>query len=129
MSDRPGKSAPDPTGATTPHELRAPEGARVMEIVWADGKTTPAAHRLLRAFCPCANCQGHQGPIEWTGATDSLPEGAFDLSEIEEVGQYAVRFTWGDGHSTGIYSFPYLRRLGDLDGVSNAELRELRFGR
>jgi len=129
MSETPADAPAPSTGATTPHELRAPEGARVMEILWGDGKTTSVGHRVLRAFCPCANCQGHQGPIEWTEATDALSEAAFEISGIEEVGQYAVRLAWGDGHGTGIYSFRYLRELGELDGLGESELRGRRFGR
>jgi DUF971 family protein len=37
-----------------------------------------------------------------------------DLREIEQVGNYALGLTWSDGHSTGIYSFRYLRSLGDM---------------
>ena len=119
----------DDTRRITPEELRAPRGARVMEVVWADGSTTPLHHRLLRGFCPCAHCQGHQGPIEWVEATSSLPEAALELSDIAEVGQYAVQLSWGDGHSTGIYSFSYLRTLGELHGRPEEELREQKLGR
>jgi len=114
---------------TTPEELRAPKGARVVEIVWADGVTTSIHHRVLRGFCPCAHCQGHQGPIEWVEATDALAEGALELADIAEVGQYALQLTWGDGHGTGIYSFGYLRELSALAGAVEDELRARRFGR
>jgi DUF971 family protein len=30
------------------------------------------------------------------------------------VGNYALALVWGDGHDSGIYSFRFLRRLGDL---------------
>ena len=33
------------------------------------------------------------------------------LAELEEVGNYAVRLEWGDGHGTGLYAFRYLRDL------------------
>ena len=89
-----------------PVEIRAPAGARTVEIDWADGTTVVYPHRVLRGFCPCAACQGHQGPV-------TFRDGAYDLelTAIEEVGSYAVRLTWGDGHSTGIYSFAFLRAL------------------
>jgi DUF971 family protein len=29
----------------------------------------------------------------------------------ELVGRYAVQIHWNDGHSTGIYSFDYLRQI------------------
>ncbi len=117
------------TRRATPEELRAPRGARVIEIVWADGATTPIHHRTLRGFCPCAHCQGHQGPIEWVAGTAELPEGALELVEIEEVGQYAVQLSWGDGHRTGIYSFSYLRELAEVDGLSESEKKSRKLGR
>jgi DUF971 family protein len=37
-----------------------------------------------------------------------------ELREIEQVGNYALGLTWADGHKTGIYSFRFLRALGDM---------------
>jgi DUF971 family protein len=34
-----------------------------------------------------------------------------ELVHVDGVGNYAVSFTWADGHSTGIYSFRLLREL------------------
>ena len=112
--------------AVTPVELRAPRDARVMEIDWADGQTTRYRHAVLRAFCPCAHCQGHQGPVRW-------PDGASEedqaLLGIEEVGSYAVRLVWADAHSTGIYTFRFLRALGVVSSRSNEELKGVAISR
>lgn len=43
----------------------------------------------------------------------SLSDLALDLLEITPVGHYALAFRWGDGHSTGIYSFEYLWSMGE----------------
>lgn len=86
-------------------EVRAPRGARTMEIVFEDGHVGVYPHEILRGYCPCAQCQGHSGPIEF------VPGGDLELSDLSEVGNYALRLTWGDGHSTGLYSFPFLRTL------------------
>lgn len=93
---------------TTPTTVRAPMGAEVFEIDWADGATGRLTNALLRAYCPCAGCQGHSGTIKY------IPHGDAMLLKIEEVGSYALQFTWGDGHASGIYTFRYLRRLGEL---------------
>ena len=38
------------------------------------------------------------------------------------VGNYALNPTWDDGHETGIYTFEYLRSLGDsLDGQNTTQ--------
>jgi len=89
----------------SPVEVRAPRGARVMEITWSDGHVGVLPHDVLRGFCPCAHCQGHQGPIRFVEGGD------LELAVLEEVGSYALRLEWGDGHGTGIYSFSYLRAL------------------
>ena len=47
--------------------------------------------------------------------------GNTELREIERVGNYALSFTWGDSHSSGIYSFRYLRALGELLAAQGAE--------
>jgi DUF971 family protein len=33
------------------------------------------------------------------------------MLNIEEVGAYAIRIDWSDGHNTGIYSFDHLRSI------------------
>jgi DUF971 family protein len=91
-----------------PTELKAPHGARVLEIAWADGQRQAYPHEVLRGYCPCATCQGHAGSIAFR------PGGNLELRDIEQVGNYAIGLTWGDGHSAGIYSFRFLRELGAL---------------
>ena len=39
--------------------------------------------------------------------------GDLRLVDVTEVGQYAVKLVWGDGHNTGLYSFAFLRALAD----------------
>ena len=88
-----------------PVEVRAPRGARVMEIDWADDHAGIYPHELLRGYCPCAHCQGHEGPIRFVEGGD------LELKDIQQVGNYALRLVWGDGHQTGIYSYRFLREL------------------
>lgn len=91
----------------TPIEVRAPRGARQMEIDWADGHTSLLPHSILRGFCPCAECQGHEGPIRFHAA----PDASLELVSVEPVGNYALQLGWADHHATGIYSFRFLRQL------------------
>ncbi|MDH5673975.1 MAG: DUF971 domain-containing protein [Myxococcales bacterium] len=86
-------------------EVHAPRGAEHMTAVFADEHRVELPHRVLRGFCPCAGCQGHDAGCRFVEGGD------LTLSEVIEVGNYALRLTWGDGHSTGIYSFRYLRAL------------------
>jgi DUF971 family protein len=98
-----------------PTNVRAPHGAHTFEVTWADGRRSVYPHEILRGFCPCATCQGHSGTIKFLGGKD------LDLREIEQVGNYALGLTWADGHNSGIYSFRYLRHLGDLIEEKGAE--------
>ncbi|MFN7700827.1 MAG: gamma-butyrobetaine hydroxylase-like domain-containing protein [Deltaproteobacteria bacterium] len=116
----------EPLASPEPIELRAPRGARVLEIAWSDGSLSTFPHSLLRGFCPCAYCQGHQGPIRW--AADA-PDESLAIDDIEEVGNYAIRLGWADGHSTGIYSFRFLRELHPLAALPLEEARSRSFGR
>lgn len=50
-------------------------------------------------------------------ATDpDLHPGEDELADITLVGMYGMGARWADGHSTGIYTFEHLRRLGE-DGA------------
>lgn len=98
-----------------PTEVKAPRNARSLEIVWADGHTGIYPHEILRGYCPCATCQGHSGTIRFIPGGELEPRfksgGDLDLRKISQIGNYALSFEWGDAHSTGIYTFRYLRSL------------------
>lgn len=82
-------------------------------IAWSDGGETYLKFETLRKACPCAACQGEP---DVTGRV-IVPkvihtEKSFKLIRHQVVGGYAIQFFWGDGHSTGLYSFDLLRQLG-----------------
>lgn len=97
-----------PATEPRPTKIRAPHGATIFELSWADGHVCKLPHAILRGYCPCAGCQGHAGNIAFQRG------GNMELRGIEQVGNYALQLTWGDGHASGIYSFRYLRRLCQL---------------
>ena len=92
----------------TPKEIKA-TGEQIT-IVWSDDRPVTYLARDLRLACRCAACVD-----EWSHDSlikpDTIPENLKPL-QIEVVGSYALHFTWSDGHSTGIYSYDYLRELG-----------------
>lgn len=112
-----------------PVEIRAPKGARLLEIDWADGTTTAYEHLVLRALCPCAHCQGHQGPIAWVADVEKADPRGLDLVSIDEVGSYALSLGFADGHSTGIYTFAYLAALAKAFELPLEEKRALTYER
>lgn len=98
-----------------PTAIRAPHGARRFSVTWADGHVTELPHELLRGYCPCAGCQGHSGAIAFQEGRD------LELRDVQRVGNYALGLTWADGHSSGIYTFAFLRNLGDLVEAEGTE--------
>lgn len=81
-------------------------------IAWNDGTETYLALEALRRGCPCAGCGGEPdvlGRIERPEVYYS--ESSFELRGWHVVGGYAVQPAWGDGHGTGLFTFPYLKKL------------------
>ena len=82
-------------------------------VRWDDGQETYIPLVQLRRRCPCAGCAGEKDILGNVYKAPDRPLGpeAFRLVRIEWVGGYALQPTWGDGHSTGIYTFEYLKRV------------------
>ena len=86
-----------------------------LAIAWADGQETFIDLERLRRACPCAACGGEPDVMgQVIRPTVSYEHaGSFDLAAWDIVGGYGWQPRWGDGHRTGIYTFPYLRKLGE----------------
>jgi DUF971 family protein len=82
------------------------ENGRVV-IVWDDGTKLQYPLDDLRNACPCAGCRGHS-----PGEVEPPKVSGVAILNISEVGSYAVRFDWSDGHSTGIYTWNQLLEIG-----------------
>ena len=94
-----------PPAYPEPIEVRHEKGARRLIVTWDDGHVSTFPLDYLRSWCPCAGCQGHALKARYLGLRDQ------EIVHLEAVGNYALSFTWADGHSTGIYSFRLLRGL------------------
>ena len=89
-----------------------------LAIKWDDGSESFLRLDSLRRCCPCAGCKGEvdiMGNL-YKNPDKPYPSNAFQLVQIVRVGGYALQPLWADGHSSGIYSFDYLRRLGVTAG-------------
>ena len=100
-----------PTRATIDRETQT------FTLVWADGHITIYPLDGLRRACPCASCLGH-------GHMHELPDPEiFKLPAlmrwenviVEPAGSIGLRFTWDDGHNTGIYTWHRLRAMCPCD--------------
>jgi DUF971 family protein len=91
-----------------PVELRVDRAAKTLTVSFDDGASFTLPAEFLRVESPSAEVQGH-GPGQKTIVAGRRHVGIMDL---EPVGNYAVRIMFDDLHSTGIYSWRYLYRLG-----------------
>src|SRR5437867_1234741 len=83
-----------------------------LAIQWSDGTESYLDLELLRRHCPCAACGGEPDVLgKVSRPAVNYSKDSFELVGFNPVGGYALELRWGDGHSTGIYSFQYLRRL------------------
>ena len=80
-----------------------------LKIAWNDEKECIYNLRELRFSCQCALCR-HEGTGEKLISLENIPSN-INLVKVEIVGNYALHFTWSDNHSTGIYSYEYLRLI------------------
>ncbi|MGZ3713095.1 MAG: DUF971 domain-containing protein, partial [Bdellovibrionota bacterium] len=91
-------------------------GANKLAIFWSDGQKYTYSAKDLRFHCPCAVCVD-----EFSGErkiTESAIPKDIALEKALPVGRYGVNLVWNDKHSTGIYTYRYLR---ELDSVKTAE--------
>jgi DUF971 family protein len=85
---------------------------REIAIAWNDGTETFLELELFRRACPCAACGGEPDVLGYV----VRPEGqytdeSFEMKRLHIVGGYAMQPTWGDGHSSGLYAFDYIRKI------------------
>lgn len=92
-----------------PTALRYARAERLLHIEFDDGAAFSLPAEYLRVESPSAEVQGHGG-----GTKQLVPGKAqVAVSRIEPVGHYAVRLVFDDGHDSGLYTWRYLRGLGE----------------
>jgi DUF971 family protein len=92
---------PKPTADPWPSELRVQESGRLLKVTFDDGVVGSVSSERLRDSSPSADKK-----------RVALPGGrTVAIVAIEQVGNYAVRIGFDDGHDTGIYTWRLLRTL------------------
>jgi DUF971 family protein len=97
MSD-PSPLAP---GEPWPEELRVQDNGAWLKVTFDDGVVGSVSAERLRQATPSADKSRRPLPAGQTLA----------IVEVEQVGNYAVRIGFNDGHDTGIYTWRLLRSL------------------
>ena len=91
-------------------DVRQDEG---LHIEWSNGDHVFYPTDLLRKMSPSADAKTTREELD-TNPLAILPKTSSEpltITDASLVGNYAVRLTFSDGHSTGIYSWDYLRSL------------------
>jgi DUF971 family protein len=83
-------------------------------VSFADGRSFELPFEYLRTHSPSAEVKGH-GPGQETLVLGKQNVG---IKAVEQVGQYAVRIVFDDGHDSGLFSWRYLRELGEQQAVN-----------
>jgi DUF971 family protein len=92
-----------------PTEIRLRKDRKALLVRFDDAKDYDLSAELLRVLSPSAEVQGHSPEQRQT-----VPGKAnIAVTAIDPVGKYAVRLTFSDGHNTGLFSWTYLRHLGE----------------
>lgn len=107
-------------------KIHVKTGAGV-DITWADGHSSHFEFAYLRDQCPCATCNDERGKKEVL-TTMNLPSSPLlpmykpkpRAQAATQVGNYAIQISFTDGHSTGIFSYDYLRTLCRCEDCGHA---------
>ena len=91
-----------------PTEIKFHSRSANLELIYDDFSHTLSAE-YLRVFSPSAEVKGHSADQ----AVLQHGKRNVTIRDIEPQGNYAIRLVFSDGHDTGIYSWQYLKELGD----------------
>ncbi len=92
-----------------PDEIRYVSEDKRLEVGFDNGSRFSYPAELLRVESPSAEVQGHSASQKKIVAGRKH----VGIMQIEPVGNYAVRIKFDDLHDTGIYSWQYLRQIGE----------------
>ena len=91
-----------------PTEVKLVSAEKRLDITFEGGDSFSLPAELLRVESPSAEVQGHGGDQKIIVAAKR----GVGITNLEAVGNYAVRIIFDDLHDTGIYSWDYLFELG-----------------
>lgn len=79
-------------------------------IKWSDETESRIELQKLRELCPCATCLAEREHRSKT-YIPLIQKNQITVAGLEQVGNYAIKINWKDGHNTGIYEYAFLKNL------------------
>jgi DUF971 family protein len=89
-------------------DLHYKKADRTLTVTFEDGTKFMLPAEYLRVESPSAEVQGHGASTKVTVAGKKNVA----IVRIEQIGRYAVRLVFDDGHDTGLFTWDYLHQLG-----------------
>ena len=92
-----------------PTDIILHRASHKLEVAFDDGTRHQLPCEYLRVESPSAEVQGHSPDQRvWIGGKRDV-----NISAVEPVGHYAVLLRFNDGHESGIYTWIFLKELGE----------------
>lgn len=99
---------PSDANAPWPTDIHLDQAEKTLALTFDNGESFVLTAEYLRVESPSAEVQGHGGDQK-----KIVPaKRKVGISNLEPVGNYAVRILFDDGHDTGLFTWTYLRELG-----------------
>jgi len=92
----------------SPTEIRLHKGSHILAIAFEDGAEFRLPCEYLRVYSPSAEVRGHS-PDQ---ARLQVDKERVNITDIRQIGHYAVKLCFDDGHDSGLYDWGYLYKLG-----------------
>jgi DUF971 family protein len=91
-----------------PVEVTLHRKQRVLEIAFDDGARFEFPCEYLRVYSPSAEVQGHHN----VGAVLQVGKEEVNITDIKQIGHYALKLFFDDKHKSGLFTWNYLYDLG-----------------
>ena len=99
---------PSDANAPWPTDIHLDQAEKTLALTFDNEESFVLTAEYLRVESPSAEVQGHGGDQK-----KIVPaKRKVGISNLEPVGNYAVRILFDDGHDTGLFTWTYLRELG-----------------
>lgn len=91
-----------------PIEVTLHRKQRLLDLAFDDGVKFSLPCEYLRVYSPSAEVQGHHN----VGAVLQLDKEQVNITELQQIGHYAVKIFFDDKHKSGLFTWNYLYDLG-----------------
>jgi DUF971 family protein len=91
-----------------PTDINLHRKSRILEIAFEDGARFKLPCEYLRVYSPSAEVRGHSPNT----AKLQVKKEEVNITDLQQVGNYAVKIFFDDGHNSGLYDWQYLYKLG-----------------